>query len=128
MNNKQYVLIVLVIFGAGVFAGKTLLKPEVKIEERLIEKRDVVTQIKEVTRPDGTKEVVTIIQEKTITKNEKIVTPDKTKHQVGALVGIDTKFKPVYGVEYNRRFTDNTKLGVWGMTNGTAGLSVSIEF
>jgi hypothetical protein len=127
--NKVYVLAVVVIFGAGVFAGKSLIKPVVKIEERLVEKRDIVTQIKEITKPDGTKEIVTIIQEKTITKNEKTISPEKTKHQLSALVGTNTKIlAPIYGIEYNRRFTDNTKLGVWGMSNGTIGLSVGLEF
>jgi len=144
MQGKNLVVGAILLAGISYGVGRYLQPAEVKIEikeiikEVEIEKRNVVTIIREIVRPDGTKEVETRIVDKTTTEKDKTemrseikkVKALKPQWRASIMAGIDGSFKNpiIYGAQIERRILGPFSLGVWGMTNKTAGFSVSWEF
>lgn len=134
MKNKIIMIVISLLVGAGV--GWYAKKPTSEVREKEVEviKKDIVTVVKEVTRPDGSKEIVTTTTDKS---SENKVTDKKTtilpNRDWKAGVGIHQSVKHpdldrVYSVSVERRVFDKVWVGVQGQTDGMAGLSVSIEF
>ena len=100
MKYKTIAMISIVLALGGYAVGRYLQPPEVvtkeveKIKEVEVVKRDVKTIIKEVVRPDGSKETVTTIDEstrentrrQTDTAKEVTVAPAKPQWKAGATV------------------------------------------
>lgn len=143
MNYKTVVLISIVLALGGYAVGRYLQPPEVvtkeveKIKEVEVVKRDVKTIIKEVVRPDGSKETVTTIDESTRentrrqadTSKETTITPAKPRWKAGANVKASlTNVLPVYGVQIERRILGPFYVGVQGWADSTVAVSVSMEF
>jgi len=142
MKIKYALIGFLIALGIGYGTGRYLQPQEVKIQykevikEVEVERKNVITIIKEIERPDGTKEKITkIVDKSTIEKDiekktNKVTTVKALKPQwkVAALVGIGISSPAVYGAQIERRIFGPFFLGVWGNTNKTMGISVSMEF
>lgn len=76
MNNiKTIAIVAIVLFVSGYGAGRYFQPPrietKIEVQEKEVIKKDVVTVIKEITKPDGTKELVTVITDKSTEKKDK---------------------------------------------------------
>lgn len=126
-------------FAFGRFSTPT--KTETKIETVEVEKKqkdvksDIITV--EVIKPDGTK--TTTITDKTETKiqdnilskqtMDKIVEKSYSITNISLLSGMDiTSPKIIYGVSVSKNLLGPVVIGLWGMTNSTAGASIGVSF
>jgi len=128
------VLIAIAGFAVGSKLGsKTVTETKIVEVEKQVVKRDVVTQIKVVTRPDGTKEEVTLITDKTTETKDVAKTLDtKTKpdwHVSGAAsVNVSDLTKQIYSATIERRVLGNVFIGATLNTSKQVGLVVGMEF
>jgi hypothetical protein len=145
-NNKTKILLaVLVAIGlpvGGYFAGKysqpakVVVKTEVKEVVKEVVKKDVVIVEREIIRPDGTVERERIEIDRSQYEREqkkdevsKTETTKRANYRAAAIVGADFRsLQPVYGASIDARVFGPVSVGAWGMTNGTAGITVGIEF
>lgn len=113
---------------AGIIALRYKPAPEAKTRTEY--KHDVVTIIKEVTKPDGTKEKETVINESKEGSKEKSKPINiKPNYLVQAAVG--TKFngeKEVYTLQASKRVFMDVFVGVYGRTDKELGLLIGLEF
>lgn len=87
MGNKIIAIIVavFVLFGLGYYLGRRLTPPKEIVKLQEVEKvvykenKDVVTVIKEVTRPDGTKEKTTQIVDKSVIASDTTIEKNMKK-------------------------------------------------
>lgn len=133
LTNK--VVAGLLILGLGVAIGKyTLPAKIVTIEhEATSENRNVEVVVVEKKAPDGSSTKTTVTKDKSIVNTEKDkkveVKNEKSNVRLDALIGYDFREKrQVYGVQVQKRFVGPILLGAWGTNQGTAGLSVGVEF
>ncbi len=157
MENKTKIIIVsvalLVAFAFGRYSAPEHVKIETKIVE--IEKKVVDTDtlrdrhrevvIKEIVKPDGTKEKVTTTVEdsntsrKTRTEEETSRTENRSeeitrgsKVTLAALIGsplrLNSSFEPIYGGIISKPILGPITVGVWGMSNKTAGFALGLTF
>lgn len=150
------VLLLVGAFASGRFMAPAKVKTEEKIvyvekteksKQTDTDKKKHVTTIKtEETRPDGTKFVTTKTEENTDTnrssttkentekskteERSKLVESGAGKVNLSALGGLDvfnlTK-PPVFGAHATKAFLGPFTLGVWGLSNGTGGLSLGLQ-
>lgn len=133
MQNKTAfdIVAVLILIVAAFFLGRN--NAPVKIEEKIkVEKQiDTVTVVKEIKRPDGTIEKETTQVDKSTVKANKDTTiiAEKPKNKVNLGLGYDIKEKrQVYIGSYERRLFETVWVGATLSSNGTAGLTVGLEF
>ena len=151
MDTKYKVLIgvtsAVVIFAAGRYTTPEKVRIETKIVE--VEKKTTDTQrdkhketvVVEKTNPDGSKETTTTVVEDTKTdrktetdKNKSSdVVQEKTqgtdKVTISALGGIDlTTNKAIFGGSATKPILGPITIGVFGLSNGSAGASVGLTF
>lgn len=143
MNIKYSLLTALIIGLVGYAIGRYMQPAEVitkqveVVKEIEVVKRDVKTVIKEVVRPDGSKETVTTIDENTRertrresdVKTEVVQSPAKPQWEAGVMVKASlNNIIPVYGIQVERRILGPFSVGVQGWSDTTAGVSLNIEF
>lgn len=114
----------------------TLLFPQTKEKVVEVEKevvvKDVVTVTRIVTRPDGTKEELVTVTDKT--KENKQSTSTKTVAKstwhasIGAKSKIDRLQVDLYTIQIEKRILGDLFIGVTGSTDKTVGLTVGMEF
>jgi len=143
MTTRTWIIITIALTALAYAGGRYLTEPTVitknveVIKEVEVIKRDVRTVIKEVVRPDGTKETDTVIEDRTRERtrtdsdrsNETIVTNEKPQWKVD--LSTRTKIQdliPVYGASVSRRIIGPVFVGVNGWTDSSFGLSVGLEF
>lgn len=123
---------------AGIIAGYYLaraLNPEAvtQTEDHETIKHDVVTVIKEVTRPDGTKDSTTTIidrsKEKKDIESSIIAAPAKAQNRA-SVSALSSNFREVesYTFSYERRLAGPLWVGAQYNTNQNYGLSLGLEF
>lgn len=140
----------LIAGGVGLAIGAVLaltLRPakvathtEVRYKDRIVEKvveHRVVVQT-ETKKPDGTDVIQTVTKEDTATdtKSDLKGQSDSTKTveyskglSVGALVGLGlSSGLPVYGAYLNKQVLGPIQAGAFGLSNGTVGLSLGVQF
>lgn len=90
-------------------------------------RKDVVTVVKEVTRPDGTKETVTIIEDKSkeSTTNKTPVLVPPRDWVIGAYYRLND---PTYALSVSRRILGPISASAFGDLKGNIYLGVNIEF
>ena len=94
-----------------------------------------------VEQPNGTKTTTTKTTENdtidqtqnqdTVSEITQTVTaPKKNTLNISALAGLDlsNSMKPVYGASVNKNFLGPVTMGVFGLTNGTVGVSLGLSF
>lgn len=124
--NKYVVVTILIAathYGAYHYGSK---KPAQIIEREVI-KRDVETRIVEVVKPDGSKEVQTIIIDKSkesSTAKTPVLVP-KPDWVVGAYYRIND---PTYALSISRRILGPFSASAFGDLRGNLYLGVSVEF
>jgi dsRNA-specific ribonuclease len=100
--------------------------------EKEVVKNNIVTVVKEVTRPDGTKEVITETVDKSTTKSsskDTVVKYDVTsKYIFGGGVISNFKDKPEYEVSAGMRVFGPVFGQIKYQTNGYVGANLLIEF
>lgn len=151
------VVVILTSFAVGRYTVPTKIKIETKIVEVIKEvkvkdtsetkKKDkIYTKIVD-TKPDGSKTETTVIAEKdaSVTKTDTKVdlddnkTADKIKEVVkdsghlnlSFLAGVDVAHPGnglLYGGHIIRDIIGPINIGIWGLTNGTAGCSIGLTF
>lgn len=126
MSIKMSALIAVIAFIAGIAVSRFQFPSEVKEETK---QNDVVTIIKEVIRPDGTKEVDTRIVDRTkeVIKEVQYKKPD-WRIQGGVGVHLASSLVPVYSVGVERRILGPMWLGAGADTTGLIKLTVAVEF
>lgn len=111
--------------------SKAAVVTQVQEVEKVVEKRDVITVVKEVTRPDGTKETITTKEDKSVinSKREKETIVAKNDWFISAGAGYNFDKTAIgYQIDINRRVLGDIFIGAWGSTNKEAGLKVGVEF
>lgn len=138
-------VVALIVLGYAIGRYVQPAKVETKIVTQTqtvtVHDTNVVTVVKEVTKPDGEVDKTTTTTDlsttntDTTSKNTDTIIKDNQKPNwiVGGTAGLDLKSSPttLYGVRVEHRFIGPIFLGGYGMagtSSTTAGLSVSLEF
>lgn len=134
MNPKNLAIysIILIATTAGVTRWAwPVVQKETKIEEKEVVKTRIVTQVREVVKPDGTTvrdTVITDNSEETRRRVERQV--ERVLHNwvvgVGATTGYD-KLEPTYTLDVSRRILGPFFVG-GRVGEQEAGVTVSMEF
>lgn len=117
--------------GLGTFLFPQIKEKQVEVQKEVLVK-DVVTITKIVTRPDGSKEEVITVTDKS--KENKQSTNTVTKKasnwhaSVGAKSKIDKLGIDVYTIQIEKRILGDLFIGVTGSTDKTVGITVGMEF
>lgn len=149
LNSRiKVLLIVLALLSAFAVGRYTAQKSAVKTVVDNTTKTDIKSD-KETHRetttttekqPDGTTKTITKIVEDSNTKKETnsksethvdqtVTTPKTNTLNVSALVGADIKtLTPVYGASVSKQFLGPVTIGAFGLTNGTVGASIGVNF
>lgn len=133
MKKRNWIIITIVFALAGYSAGRFFTKPQVVtktvevIKEVEVVKRDVKTVIKEIVRPDGTKETRTVIKDRT--KEETRTETDRStqtkvtnlpQFRIRSGFGYDFISKQsYYPVGFEKRFWGPVSLGLGTRINNT---------
>lgn len=125
------IALAVVIFFAGRYSVDT--SPESSTVEEINKTKDTKKETTIVERPDGSKETHIVEETRTDTNKsrESVSKPVdyKNKFNISLLASYDFKeFKPIYGISANKEVLGPLTLGVFGLTNGTVGLSVGMNF
>ena len=144
-------IVSLLLLGAGYGIGrftqpakvitKTEIKEVIKVVEVVKEKKDVKTETRIIIHPDGTKEQVTIIVDRTIIdsnvdtninrdiKNETITIRDiGLSIQALALVKSNDLGNREYGVLIKKRIIANISGTILATQKGTVGIAIGLDF
>lgn len=151
MDTKYKVIIVVVTLTAAFAAGRYTVPEKIKVETKVVEVEKKVTDIQkdtkkkttvvETVKPDGSKQVTTVIDEDSSTdkksQTDKDTTSDTTKVvesgtqkvTISALGGIDiNKTVPVFGASITKPVLGPLTLGLFGLSSGVGGASVGLTF
>lgn len=119
----------------GIGLGSQLFpktKTEIVETEKEVIKKDVVTVVKEIIRPDGSKEVVTTTTDKSKEKKSSSSTTKVLASNYHVSLKAETgniKFSElVYSVQVEKRIIGDLFIGASISTNKQVGLSLGIEF
>lgn len=130
MNPINRILILaallLATHGAAYYYGYTK-PPKIEIKQVETVKRDVVTVVKEIERPDGTKEKETTVVDKTkeIVKTDTVVKKVEMQYLVGASYNLSNQ---TYKLDASRRVFGPVFGTVELASNGNLFIGVKYEF
>lgn len=135
---NKYIVIVLVATG-GFFVGKHFAPEKVRVETVTVEveKQKTKNQKKKVVikeNKDGSKETVitvdTSVEEKDKTNTDSKVkeVTNSSKFNISVLAGSSIPINMVFGVSANKAILGPVTAGAWGLSNGTVGLSLGLNF
>lgn len=141
MTTRNIIIISVLALATSFAIGRYLtperVKTEIKtvtVEKVVVEVKRVVTTVKE--KPDGTKETVIVEDSKTNTnENSQTVdskheeTKSKNKLIVAAMAGMNIPVdgQLIYGLEVSKNLLGPIRMGIFGMTNKTAGITLGLE-
>jgi len=128
-----YTAIFLVALGLGAYLDHRYnISTITQTVEKEVIKRDVVTIVKEVVRPDGTKDTTTTTTDRSKENRTDSSTVVKAAplYHISAIASIPLNASPtpIYGIQIERRFAGPFFLGVNAQTNLHIGLVVGMEF
>lgn len=130
------VIVVVVSYSFGRYMAPEKVRTEiqtvtVEVEKKVNKKQKVY--IRENT--DGSKETVIVTDTTTDERSKgaqrtdsKEVVSSKDKLNVSILAGSSLSLQPIVGASAHKNFIGPITLGVWGLSNGTGGLSVGLNF
>lgn len=122
------------ILGAGIYKHFAPVQTKTVETTKEVVRTDVQTVIKTVRLPNGQEETTTTVVDHTITKDTASKTAVVVKAptiNVSALVANDFStgsLKPLYGISVSKELLGPITVGAFGLTNGTIGLSLGINF
>lgn len=133
--NKQ----TLSVFVAGLLIGGGLIwqfarrvDTRIQVQEKIVTQNDVKTITRTVERPDGTKEILQTVVDRSQQASTTKVDIQKTKRPdwlVGVSAGSQlSRLDAIYGASVDRRILGPVFGGIYGRTDGEFGLSVRLEF
>lgn len=144
MMDRQKVFVSSFALALAFATGRyTNTKPSISLSEKTTVQRDTVknTQTHKTVvttkAPDGTIKTVATIDTNTEAENKtqdvsstKLEQKSAPKLNVSALAGVETtkSFAPVYGLSVSKEILGPVIVGLFGMTNGTVGVSLGLEF
>ncbi len=136
MTWKTLGIYTLVVAALAVTATKRFyptIDTKVTVQEKEVVRKDVQTFIKEVVRPDGTKETVTTIVDKSKESSTKKLEQIVSKKNdwfvaAGAEARLNDLNNPVYKIEANRRILGDIYVGGTVNTQGAVGVQVGFSF
>jgi hypothetical protein len=135
-NYKIIFVALLASFVLGVGVAYKLLPPKVEtkteVQEREVTKNHIVTVVKEVTRPDGTKEKTSTTTDTSVEHKDRQITIEKAAVKdwfVTAGVAKESLTGPeIYQLSVNRRILGPIYLGASATTEKQIGINVGLEF
>lgn len=132
------IVVISMIIGGAITAKFVSSREVVKTQtiDRVVVQDHVVTVVKEIDRPDGTKEITTTADQVTnktdnsIKSAEDLKPPELKNWMVSGGIGLDFDgtVDKVYDVNINRRILGPIFVGAWANTKSQAGLNVGFEF
>ena len=135
------VVVLLLGYGFGKYGqpAKIVTKTNTVIQTVTVDHVNTVTVVKEVDKPDGTKEIDTTTTDKSQVntdtdvhvETEKVVTESKAQWRVAAALVPQVSggtFGPLYGLDVERRILGPIWAGVGADTNRQIALKVGFEF
>lgn len=131
-ENKTANLVILAVIGLVLSHGTAYYygykkPPQVEIKQVETVKRDVVTVVKEIERPDGTKEKETTIVDKS--KESSKTNTSIKKVELQYLVGLSYNFSnQSYKIDASRRLFGPVFGTVEASSNGNLFIGVKYEF
>lgn len=136
MNWKTLGIYTLVVAALAVTATKRFyptIDTKVTVQEKEVVRKDVQTVIKEIVKPDGSKETVTTIVDKSkesSTKQSEVIVNKKNDWFVaaGAEARLNNLQDPIYKIEANRRILGDIFVGATVNTQGAVGVQVGFTF
>jgi hypothetical protein len=139
MNTKAILLASFVLLSVGFLGGRYLAPPKeitkIEVEEKEVIRKDIQTIIKEVVRPDGTKETTTTTTDNSVEKkdrkSETLVQKQAEKQwliSAGASRASFTQQDTLYQVMAQRRVLGPVFAGVSVSTDKQVGLVLTAEF
>lgn len=141
ITTRTKVLAVILLVVAAFATGRYTVKPVEVVkheteETTKKEETDTHTEIVETKQPDGsTKKVTTIDRSSRTDYATKKETETKTtnkvqKTNISALVSVNIRERNalIYGISVTREILGPVTVGVFGLTNGTVGASIGINF
>ena len=128
----------IISFAVGILVGGYIIykfypnvKKQIEIQEKEVVRNDIRTIVKEVIRPDGSKETTTEIVDKTkkIYDNKINYAESKLDWLISANIAKKNfKNSDIYGLQIQRRILGPIFIGLTGNTNKEYGISVGFEF
>jgi len=137
MFTKANGILILIVAVLCFVVGRRSVKPVVvtQVETREVEavehdKRQTVTVRRGDTTTTTTTDDITTAVKIDDTQTKSAVLPRRSSMNVSALVGTDSiRYPtPVYGLSISKELIGPVTLGLWGLTNGTVGVSVGVNF
>lgn len=137
-NRSKYILFVIVIivsYATGRYMSPEKVKTEIKtveVEKTTTKVEHKIVKIKE--NKDGSKETVIVTDSRSgATTNSRSQTEtkeliNKGSFNISVLAGSSIPINGVLGVSATKNVLGPITVGAWGLTNGTAGLSVGLNF
>jgi hypothetical protein len=134
------ILLVLIGYATGRYLQPAQIETQIKevIKEVEVVKKDTVTVVHEVKRPDGTVEIDTRTEDKSVittqtdkkTEQQSIITNIKPQWKASGLAAVDfnNDRRLTYGISVERRLLGPVFVGVQGYDNKMIGISVGLEF
>ena len=118
-------------------AGGAITKhywPTIKNVETEVVRNNIVTEVREVVKPNGTKETVTVVRDNSTSKstNTKIEVPKKPQWHASISATCSTQDlkcqKTIYGAQLDYNFAGPFTIGVRADTEKQVGLTLGFSF
>ncbi len=123
---------ILLLIGIGYATGRYIAPSKIVTKTETVIKEVVHTVTVTVTKSDGSSTSTTTTDSGTTigSSTSSVTSSDKPSWKVAGLAGLSLNnlTTPVYGGQIERRIIGPVSAGVWGLTNSTGGVSLSIEF
>lgn len=139
MNNKKYILFAIIIvisYATGRYMAPQKIKTEihtVEVEKEVTKVEHKIVKIKE--NKDGSKETIIVTDSSSNQRSKekdsfasKEVTVRDTLN-ISVLGGISFPLsQPVIGISAQKNLIGPVTMGLWGLSNGTVGASLGLNF
>lgn len=129
----KYIILFVVAAGAGSAVTKYYW-PTTKNVGTEVVRNNIITQVREVVRQDGTKEIVTVVTDTSTKKSKEVKTEVAKKPQWHATLSASCPIgdlrctKTVYGAQLDYNFAGPFTIGVRADTENQVGITFGVSF
>lgn len=130
MKIRYALAIGLGLLALGYGVGRHTAPEKVVEVEKEVRKVEYVDVVREITRPDGTKERETRREERReqAKENSTVIENKIPQYEFTAMYGKTNSGEDMLGVMIERRMFANIKAGVWANTEKQLGIGISYEW
>lgn len=134
MNLKVTVVLVAAALALGIYTGKTMFAKTMTVEvEKEVVRTDIVTVVREIIKPDGTKETISTLTDKSVARKDSSHSTSKAEtspnwHISASAARSLESAVPVYGLQIERRILGPISVGINVNSERQIGLVVGYEF